>query len=151
VRLIRRVMLVAIVGGAVRALLARRRTVTSSGDDGWQPSAGAGPAAPARSWPDEAGGLETEGPTVGDEDLAAAVAYPEDATLLDRVRSELFRDPALPKGRINVGAANGVVELRGAVEPALIEDIGIRVAAVEGVVRVENLLHAPDPPDAAGA
>jgi hypothetical protein len=142
-------MLAAIVGGAARALLRRRRS--SSGDDGWQPPAEAGPAASASSWPDESGGLETEGPRIGDEALAAAIAYPEDATLLDRVRSELFRDPALPKGQINVGAANGVVELRGAVDPELIEDIGIRVAAVEGVVRVDNLLHAPDPSDSAGA
>jgi hypothetical protein len=145
-------MLAAIVGAAARALRKRRGTRSSSGEDGRQPPGRTEPpAAPARSWPDESGGLETEGPRVGDEALAAAVAYPEDATLLDRVRSELFRDPALPKGRINVGAANGVVELRGAVEPELIEDIGTRVAAVEGVVRVDNLLHAPEAPDAAGA
>jgi len=30
-------------------------------------------------------------------------------------------------------------------------DIGIRVAAVEGVVRVDNLLHAPESSDDAGS
>jgi len=150
VRLIRRVMLAAIVAGAARALVKRlgagRRDARQSGSAG--PPNGS-PA--ARSWPDESGGLEVVGPQVGDEAVAAAVAYPDDATLLDRVRSELFRDQALPKGRINLGAANGVIELRGAVPPELIEDIGTRVAAVEGVVRVENLLHPPQAADAAGS
>ena len=149
-RLIRRVVLVAIVAAAARALVKR---LGAGGRDapGRPPAAPPNGSTPARSWPDESGGLEVVGPQVGDEAVAAAVAYPDDATLLDRVRSELFRDPALPKGRINLGAANGVIELRGAVAPELIEDIGIRVAAVEGVVRVENLLHPPESADAAGS
>jgi hypothetical protein len=131
----------AIVGAAARALLRKRRAGARFGD-GVPGADEQPPGAPGRSWPDPPGTLETEGPTVGDEAVAAAVAHPDDATLLDRVRSELFRDPELPKGDINLGAANGVVELRGRVEAALIEDIGTRVAAVEGVVRVENLLLA---------
>jgi hypothetical protein len=132
----------AIVGGAARALLRKRGAGARSGDGVPGRADEEPPGAPGRSWPDPPGTLETEGPRVGDEAVAAAVAYPDDATLLDRVRSELFRDPDLPKGDINLAAANGVVELRGRVEPALIEDIGTRVAAVEGVVRVENLLLA---------
>lgn len=49
-RLIRRVMLAAIVGGAARALLRRRRN--ASGDGG---------AEAERVWPDESGGLAAEG------------------------------------------------------------------------------------------
>jgi BON domain-containing protein len=142
-RLIRRAVLGMIVGGAVKALLRYRKAGAPFGD-GAPGRADEEPAGAAgRSWPDPPGTLETEGPQVGDEAVAAAVAHPDDATLLDRVRSELFRDRELPKGDINLSAADGVVELRGQVEPALIEDIGTRVAAVEGVVRVENLLHAP--------
>jgi hypothetical protein len=147
-RLIGRAVLGAIVGAAAKALLKRRRAGAGLAEPA---SVDAGPAGTAgRSWPDPPGRLETEGPAVGDEAVAAAVAYPDDATLLDRVRSELFRDPELPKGDINLSAANGVVELRGQVAPDLIEDIGTRAAAVEGVVRVENLLHAPGTPPGGG-
>lgn len=37
---------------------------------------------------------------------------PNDATLKAKVESELFRDPRIPKGSINVNAESGVVQLR---------------------------------------
>jgi len=88
-------------------------------------------------------GLEYEGPRFGDPDLEAAASFPDDATLVDRVESQLFRDADVPKGGINVDAADGVVTLRGEVDAPMIEEIAVRVAAVEGVTRVENLLHPP--------
>jgi hypothetical protein len=63
----------------------------------------------------------------------------------DRVETELFRDPEVPKGLMNVDAAAGVITLRGTVDAVWIEDLPIRAGAVEGVVRVENLLTAAEP------
>jgi hypothetical protein len=90
------------------------------------------------------GGLEAAGP--GGDPGAHAGGTADDARLLARVESELFRDPALPKGDIVLDAVGGVVTLRGAVDAALVEEIGVRVAAVEGVVRVDNRLHRPGAP-----
>ena len=67
-----------------------------------------------------------------------------DETLADKVRSEVFRDPALPKGAVNLNVEEGRVVLRGEVaEPALVEELERRVRAVVGVREVENLLHPP--------
>src|SRR4051794_11790903 len=38
---------------------------------------------------------------------------PNDPTLTQKVESEIFRDPSIPKGQININAENGVVVLRG--------------------------------------
>ena len=62
------------------------------------------------------------------------------------MESQLFRDHDVPKGEINIDAADGVVTLRGQVNEPLVEEIGVRVAALEGVTRVENLLHPPGTP-----
>jgi osmotically-inducible protein OsmY len=68
----------------------------------------------------------------------------DDATLADKVRSEVFRDPDVPKGDINVNVQEGVVQLRGELEqPELIEDLVQRTRKVVGVRDVENLLHTP--------
>lgn len=65
-----------------------------------------------------------------------------DPTLVARIESELFRDPAIPKGHLNIDAANGVVTLRGTVnDDALARDIVERTGAVEGVDKVVDLLH----------
>ena len=65
-----------------------------------------------------------------------------DPTLVSRVESELFRDPAIPKGYLNIDAANGVVTLRGTVkDDAQARDILERTGAVEGVDKVVDLLH----------
>ena len=71
----------------------------------------------------------------------------DDLTLRDRVESEVFRDPEMPKGEINFDVKHGIVTIRGAVDNAF------RIAAVEravfkvpGVTGVENLLHVSGTP-----
>lgn len=67
-----------------------------------------------------------------------------DETLADKVRSEVFRDPTLPKGAVNLNVEAGRVVLRGEVAaPALVEELERRVRGVVGVREVENLLHPP--------
>ncbi len=71
----------------------------------------------------------------------------DDATLVDKVESIVFRKHDVAKGQINVNAENGVVFLRGQVErPELVETLEARVRKVRGVKGVENLLHAPEAP-----
>ena len=65
-------------------------------------------------------------------------------TLALKVETEIFRDADVPKGQININAENGKVILRGEVEqPSLIKDLEKRTRNVQGVLEVENLLHAP--------
>jgi len=68
---------------------------------------------------------------------------PDDVTLARKVETEIFRDAEVPKGQINVNAEDGVVFLRGEVQPDLIEDLAAKARDVQGVRGVENLLHAP--------
>ena len=69
---------------------------------------------------------------------------PNDATLARKVETEIFRDPDVPKGRVDVNAEDGVVILRGEVEnEKLIKDLEKRTRSVQGVTQVENLLHTP--------
>lgn len=69
----------------------------------------------------------------------------DDATLVDKVESIVFRNHDLPKGQININAENGVVFLRGQVERSeLVEALETRVRKVNGVKDVENLLHTPE-------
>src|SRR5919201_3025313 len=71
----------------------------------------------------------------------------DDATLADKVRSEVFRPADAPKGDVNVSVENGVVQLRGEVKEAeLIDDLVDRTRKVQGVRDVENLLHLPGTP-----
>lgn len=73
---------------------------------------------------------------------AEAAARPDDATLVDKVRSEIFRDVDIPTGKININAEEGKVVLRGEVdEPELIDQLAERTRKVQGVEDVENLLH----------
>jgi hypothetical protein len=70
-----------------------------------------------------------------------------DATLKDRVESELLGDPAVPKGDININAEQGIVVLRGEVpDEAMRSALEQRAAQVRGVWYVENLLHLPGEP-----
>lgn len=137
--LVRRLLVLGALG-AVAAAIARRLRIGEVEE--WVPPEGLEGDEPVGGGaaPEDAGTLEREGPHIGDEDLAAAMTFPDDATLRDRVESELFRDPGVPKGQMNIDAAAGVVTLRGTVDAALVEDLTERVGAVEGVVRVENLL-----------
>lgn len=70
----------------------------------------------------------------------------DDATLADRIRSEIFRDTAAPKGSVSVDVQAGVAYLRGEVEQAWIDRLGAAAREVEGITSVKNLLHAPGTP-----
>ena len=71
----------------------------------------------------------------------------DDATLADKIRSEVFRPADVPKGQINVNVQDGVVQLRGEVlRRDLIDDLVKRTRKVQGVRDVENLLHLPGTP-----
>ena len=73
-------------------------------------------------------------------------ARPDDATLVDKIRSEIFRDVDVPKGQINTNVEKGKVVLRGEVaQPELIEQLVERTRNVHGVEDVENLLHVGSP------
>ena len=74
-------------------------------------------------------------------------AVPNDATLAQRVQSELFRDPDLPKERITINAEAGIVVLRGELErPEQIRAVEDAVSRMAGVRGVRNLLHLPGTP-----
>ena len=68
----------------------------------------------------------------------------DDATLARKVETEVFRDPSVPKGQVDVNAENGVVVLRGEVPSTdMIEELVAQTRKVQGVREVENLLHVP--------
>ena len=79
--------------------------------------------------------------------LASRVLQPknyDDATLKDKVESELFRDEHEVKGSININAQEGVVQLRGEVpSQGLIVALVERTEKIQGVREVESLLHTP--------
>ncbi len=68
----------------------------------------------------------------------------DDATLKDKVESELFRDEHEVKGSISVNAQEGVVQLRGELPSQdLIDALVARTRQIHGVKDVESLLHLP--------
>jgi hypothetical protein len=67
----------------------------------------------------------------------------DDATLADKIRTEIFRPADVPKGQINVNVQEGLVQLRGEVPHELVHDLEAQVRRIEGVREVENLLHPP--------
>jgi osmotically-inducible protein OsmY len=72
---------------------------------------------------------------------------PNDVTLARKVESDLFRDPDVPKGRINVNAEGGIIVLRGELgRREQIEAVEAAVRRIPGVREVENLLHLPGTP-----
>jgi hyperosmotically inducible protein len=76
----------------------------------------------------------------------------DDTELAHRVMSEIFRDPAVPKGAISINAQEGVVQLRGQLDTrAQIELVEAAVRKVAGVRGVDKFLHTPDtlPPNKA--
>jgi osmotically-inducible protein OsmY len=83
------------------------------------------------------------GPAGRKAQAVRAKAHPDDPTLADRVKSEIFRDADVAKEQVNVSVEDGVVYLRGELEePDLIEDLEAQARQVRGVRGVENLLHA---------
>jgi hypothetical protein len=71
---------------------------------------------------------------------------PDDLTLLDRVESEIFADPTIPKEKINLMVVDGKAVIRGQVSEPQIGAIEVAVRKVAGVKEVENLLHVPGTP-----
>jgi osmotically-inducible protein OsmY len=70
-----------------------------------------------------------------------------DPALARKVETEIFRPADAPKGEVSVNVEDGVVYLRGEVEdPETIRTLAEDAAKVEGVRRVENLLHTPGTP-----
>ena len=66
----------------------------------------------------------------------------DDVTLRDRAETELFRDPSVPKGKINVNAERGILVLRGEVPTAALRDRLVTEAeGIDGVWSVHNLLR----------
>jgi osmotically-inducible protein OsmY len=66
----------------------------------------------------------------------------DDLTLAQKVESEAFRHAAVSKAHVSVNAEGGTVFLRGRLESdAEIEKLVKAAQAVDGVKRVESLLH----------
>jgi osmotically-inducible protein OsmY len=71
----------------------------------------------------------------------------DDITLARKVETEIFRPEDAPKGKVNVQAVDGIVELRGEVDDArTIEEIVRKAESIPGVRGVENLMHTPGTP-----
>jgi osmotically-inducible protein OsmY len=70
-----------------------------------------------------------------------------DAALAAKAESELFRPADAPKGSVNVNVEDGVLYLRGAADSEdQLADLLSRAQAIEGIKRVENLVHLPGEP-----
>lgn len=70
-----------------------------------------------------------------------------DPALEAKVETELFRPADAPKGSVNVNVQDGVVFLRGEVPSGeRAEELARRAGRIDGVKRVESLLHPPGEP-----
>jgi osmotically-inducible protein OsmY len=68
----------------------------------------------------------------------------DDVSLARKVETVAFRAAGVSKAHVSVNAEKGVVYLRGQLEnDREIEDLVRAAAVVEGVARVENMLHTP--------
>ena len=144
----KRIALFAAVGAALTYFLdprngRRRRAVTKDWTvarlrRAWRRLGGAGSSAAAQTT-----GLARKATHLREEEKPR----PSDATLAQKVESEVFRAPERPKGQVSVNAENGVVYLRGEVESTdLIRELDDAVRKVQGVRDVENLLRVPGAP-----
>ena len=71
----------------------------------------------------------------------------DDVGLARKVETVIFRDERIPKGKIDVNAADGVVWLRGeARTPEMIKTLAEEASAIPEVRKVENMLHLPKTP-----
>jgi hypothetical protein len=71
----------------------------------------------------------------------------DDAGLAAKVETELFGNPRIPKGALNVNVEDGIVIVRGQVEGSdQVEMIERAIRRIEGVGEVRNLLHTPGTP-----
>lgn len=71
---------------------------------------------------------------------------PNDAALVDKVRSEVLGREPFGGQDILVDACDGVVTLRGELYQSLARKLEKAVRGVSGVTDVENLLHEPGTP-----
>ena len=79
--------------------------------------------------------------------VGAPQTYAEGRMLLDRVESELFTDPGIPHGAMNLEADGTTIVLRGQLESdEQIDRIEAAVRRIPGVGSVKNLLHRPGTP-----
>jgi osmotically-inducible protein OsmY len=145
VRLLRTLAFVAAVGGALAYFFdpengRRRRKTTLDRAAGLVRKGSKRAERAGRAVESEAYGLRQKATHFREEEKP----QPDDTTLARKVESEIFRDPSVPKGQINVNAEDGVVYLRGEVERAdLIQELEQAVRKIQGVRGVENLLHVP--------
>lgn len=87
---------------------------------------------------------ETYGIVQKTKHLREAPKEYDDATLKAKVETELFRSDGAPKGKVNVNAQNGIVQLRGELDSQdLIDDLVRKARKIHGVREVESLLHVP--------
>ena len=71
----------------------------------------------------------------------------DDVAITRKVETHVFRDPKVPKGKIQVNTVDGVVWLRGeAKNPAMVKKLEREASSIPEVKRVENLLHLPKTP-----
>ena len=71
----------------------------------------------------------------------------DDETLKDKVESVLFAPADVPKGKINVDVAGGIVTLRGEVgSEQMMRRLERAAARIDGVAGVDCLLHLPGTP-----
>ena len=76
----------------------------------------------------------------------------DDVTLKNKIETELFREADAPKGSINIDVADGIVTLRGEVEPPeQVRELEAKARSIAGTRDVKNLLHTPGttPPNVA--
>ena len=70
-----------------------------------------------------------------------------DSGLSDKVETELFADPSIPQGKININVEEGVVVLRGEVDdPGQREELIHKAEAIAGGVGGDWVLHLPGEP-----
>lgn len=98
--------------------------------------------------PEDAAGETEATATPGAADLAPRAVpdpipegEPNDPTLTARVESGLFRSPEVPKDKINVDSAFGIVTLRGTVKEGEAKDLVEMTRAIDGVRDVISLLR----------
>ncbi len=78
---------------------------------------------------------------------ASAESMPNDATLANKVKSELFSDPQVPKRQISINVEQGTVVLRGELSSQEeIDQIEAQARRVPGVWEVRNLMHTVGTP-----
>jgi osmotically-inducible protein OsmY len=67
-----------------------------------------------------------------------------DPDLANKVRSEIFRGPDVPKGDVNVNAENGIVYLRGEVPDSEVRQaLESQARQISGARDVVSMLHLP--------